>query len=176
MAGADSNTFIHPEIKDDQKLMAGDITALLKTPLGATDDLFHVLNVCRCWAGELIETDNHVEYIALCGRLLSGFNVLRAVLDNPLPQYLIEQLTVEEGQLDKLRTPLETESETLCEYCSALTMVLLNQELSAEQQVQITDLLYEVFGMLEEDLKAPRFVRTKKGLAMIDGGVLPGIH
>ncbi|SUX27842.1 Uncharacterised protein [Cedecea davisae] len=176
MTGTDSNTFSQQKVTGTQNLIAGDIAALLKIPMGAKDDLFYVLNVCRRCVGELIETDNHVEYIALCGRLLAGFNVLRVVLDNPLPKYLIEQLTVEEGYSEALRTALETESETICDYCAALSMVLLNQQLSAGQQIQITDLLYEVFIMLDQDLKAPRFVRTKKGLAMIDGGIVSGVH
>ncbi|HEY3987291.1 hypothetical protein [Cedecea sp.] len=176
MANADSNTFAHTEMTKDQTIIAEDIAALLKMPLGAKDDLFHVLHICRCWVDELIEIDNHAEYIALAGRLLAGFSVLRVVLEHPLPPHLIARLTVEEGQEAAARTVSDTDSSMLCDYCAALSQVLLGQQLAQGQQAQMTDLLYEVFGLLEENLTAPRFVRTKKGLAWTDGEIVQGIH
>lgn len=176
MANADSNTSAHMEMTRGQTIIAGSVAALLKMPLGAKDDLFYVLHVCRCWVDELIETDNHAEYIALGGRLLAGFNVLRVVLGQPLPQYLIERLTVEEGQEGAPGPAPETDSDMLCEYCAALAQVLLGQQLATDLQVQMADLLYEVFGLLEENIKAPRFVRTTRGLATLDGNIVQGIH
>ncbi|MCT4704171.1 hypothetical protein MUA02_20160 [Enterobacteriaceae bacterium H20N1] len=102
--------------------------------------------------------------------------MLKAVLKAPLPEHLIEQLTVKESDANEFRSPLSTDSETTCEYCSALTIVLLNQQVSLDQQEHITEVLYEMLTMLAEDLKAPRFIRTTNGLAMIDGEVVPGIH
>lgn len=83
------------------------------------------------------------ERMALCGRLLAGLEVLKVVLD-----------------------------EQLREYCSALTIVLLNQQESAEQQETITGLLFEMVN----SLRAPRFIRTASGLAMIGNEAKPGIH
>lgn len=176
MAIADSNTFVRPEITGNQSVIAGDVAALLKMPLGATHDLFQVLDICQRYADELIETNNHAEYIALCGRLLAGLSVLKVVLKSPLPKHLIEQLTVNENNADEYRSPLATDSETTCEYCSALTMLLLNQQVTLDQQDHITELLFDLLMMLAEDLKAPRFIRTTTGLAMIGGEVVPGIH
>ncbi|OAT25432.1 hypothetical protein M976_03776 [Buttiauxella ferragutiae ATCC 51602] len=176
MAVANSNTFARPEITATQSVIAGDIAALLKIPLGATHDLFQVVDICQRYADELIEVHNHAEYIALCGRLLAGLNVLKVVLKSPLPKHLIEQLTVNENNFAECRNPLSTDSETACEYCSALTMVLLNQQIMPEQQEQISELLFELLTMLAEDLKAPRFIRTTMGLAMIGGEAVPGIH
>ncbi|MFP2505525.1 hypothetical protein [Buttiauxella gaviniae] len=176
MAVADSNTFSRPEITADQSVIAGDIAALLKIPLGATHDLFQVVDICQRYADELIEVHNHAEYIALCGRLLAGLNVLKVVLKSPLPKHLIEQLTVNENNADEYRSQLSTDSETTCEYCCALTMVLLNQQVTLEQQEHIAELLCDLLMMLAEDLKAPRFVRTTTGLAMIGGEAIPGIH
>ncbi|MRT13573.1 hypothetical protein GJV07_14920 [Enterobacteriaceae bacterium RIT711] len=176
MAIADSNTFVRAEITADQTVIAESIAALLKIPLGATHDLFQVVDICQRYADELIEIDNHAEYMALCGRLLAGLNVLKVVLKSPLPKHLIEQLTVNENNADEYRCQLSTDSETTCEYCSALTMVLLNQQIMPEQQEQISELLFELLTMLAEDLKAPRFVRTTTGLAMIGGEAIPGIH
>lgn len=177
MAIANSNTFARPEITATQSIIAGDIAALLKIPLGATHDLFQVVDICQRYADELIEVHNHAEYIALCGRLLAGLNVLKVVLKSPLPKHLIEQLTVNENNFAECRGPLSTDSETTCEYCSALTMVLLNQQIMPEQQEHISELLFELLTMLAEDLKVPRFIRTTTGLAMIDGEtVSAGIH
>lgn len=68
------------------------------------------------------------------------------------------------------------DSQTAWDYCSALTMVLLNQQVSQDQQEHIAELLSEMLAMLAEGLKTPRFIRTAKGLAMMDGEALPGIH
>ena len=176
MAIADSNTFVHAEITDNQSVIARSIAALLKLPLGDTHDLFQVLDICQRYADELIETDSHAEYIALCGRLLAGLNVLKVVLKSPLPKHLIEKLTVKENHVDEYRSPLSTDSDTTCDYCSALTMVLLNQQVSLEKQEHISGLLFELLSMLAEDLKAPRFIRTATGLVMIEGEAVPGIH
>ncbi|MCS3602622.1 hypothetical protein M2371_001831 [Buttiauxella sp. BIGb0471] len=176
MAIADSNTFVRPEFTADQSVIAGSIAALLKIPLGAMHDLFQVVDICQRYADELIEVHNHAEYIALCGRLLAGLNVLKVVLKTPLPKHLIEQLTVNENNFAECRSPVSTDSETTCEYCSALTMILLNQQIMPEQQEQISELLFELLTMLAEDLKAPRFIRTTDGLAMIGGEVIPAIH
>jgi hypothetical protein len=176
MAIADSNTFARAEITATQPIIAGDIAALLKIPLGATHDLFQVVDICQRYADELIEVDNHAEYMALCGRLLAGLNVLKVVLKSPLPKHLIEQLTVNENNADEYRSQLSTDSETTCEYCSALTMVLLNQQVTEDQQEHIEELLFELLTMLAEDLKAPRFIRTASGLAMLGGEVIPAIH
>ncbi|MEW7311383.1 hypothetical protein AB1E22_01390 [Buttiauxella gaviniae] len=176
MAIADSNTTVRPEITDNQSVIAGNIATLLKIPLGATHDLFQVLDICQRYTDELIEVHNHAEYIALCGRLLAGLNVLKVVLKTPLPKHLIKQLTVKEGSADEYRSPLSTDSETICEYCSSLTMLLLNQQVTPEQQEHITGLLFELLSVLAEDLTAPRFIRTSMGLAMIEGEAVPGIH
>lgn len=176
MAIADSNTFVRDEITADQTVIAGSIAALLKMPLGATHDLFQVVDICQRYADELIEVDNNAEYMALCGRLLAGLNVLKVVLKSPLPKHLIEQLTVNENNADEYCSQLSADSETTCEYCCALTMVLLNQQVTLEQQEHIGELLFDLLMMLVEDLKAPRFIRTTTGLAMIGGEAIPGIH
>lgn len=103
MANADSNTFKHTEMTKDQTIIAEGIAALLKMPLSAKDDLFHVLHICRCRVDELIEIDNHAEYLALAGRLLAGFSVLRVVLEHPPPPHLIELLKVEDQRGSRLR-------------------------------------------------------------------------
>ena len=169
MANADSNTSARPEIEPA-------ISNLLKTPLGATHDLFQVLNQCQRYVDGLIENDNHVECMALCGRLLAGLNVLKFTLKAPLPEHLIDSLTTDMAKPDDYRCPLSTDSETLCEYCASLTMLLLNQQESADQVEKITGILFEMVTLLAEDLRAPRFMRAESGLVMIGGEAVPGTH
>ncbi|WP_435946840.1 hypothetical protein [Dryocola sp. BD586] len=75
-----------------------------------------------------------------------------------------------------LKTPLADDSETLRQYCVALTLLLLQRQQPAEQEEHITGMLFELMNVLVEDLKTPRFVRTSTGLAMISGGENPEIH
>ena len=83
MANADSNTIARPGITEERSIIAENITALLKIPLGDRQDLFQVLAICQLYVDELIETHNHAEYIALCGRLLAGLNALKVVFTCP---------------------------------------------------------------------------------------------
>lgn len=167
MANADSNTSVRPEILGFQPVIDSAITTLLKTPLDASMDLFQILDICQYHSDALIESDDNTERMALCGRLLAGLKMLKAGLNAPLPEHLIERLTVKMAEPDNYRCPLSTDSETLREYCSALTMLLLQRQSSAEQEEHITGLLFELINVLVEDLKAPRFVRTDAGLVMI---------
>lgn len=175
---ANTNTITtHPlETAYPQPVYESAITTLLKTPLGATHDLFQVLDACQHYVDALIENDDNTECMALCGRLLAALEVLKVALKAPLPAHLIEYLTVDVAEPDNYRGMLSTDSETLREYCVALTILLLQRQQSPEQEEQITGLLFELINLLVEDLKTPRFVRTKGGLAMMSGEVVPGIH
>lgn len=169
MANADSNTFARPEIEPV-------ITTLLKTPLAISMDLFQILDCCQQHADALIENHDNTERMALCGRLFAGLEMLKSSLIAPLPEHLIQRLTADVAEPDNYRCPLSTDSETLREYCMALTMLLLQNQQSPEQEEHITGLLFELINVLAEDLKAPRFIRTDAGLVMISGGAKAEIH
>ncbi|OAT29069.1 hypothetical protein M975_3716 [Buttiauxella brennerae ATCC 51605] len=169
MAIADSNTIARPEIEPA-------ITTLLKTPLGNHLDLFEILDSCQFHIDALIENDNNTECMALCGRLLAALEMLKFTLNVPLPTHLIERLTIDVATDDNYRCPLSTDSETMRQYCAALTMLLLQRQQTAEQNEQVTGLLFELVNVLIEDLKTPRFVRTESGLVMMSGEAVPGIH
>ncbi|WP_435928496.1 hypothetical protein [Dryocola sp. BD613] len=175
MANTNSTTIPPSEILCTQPVIESAITTLLKAPFGAAIDLFQVLDCCQNLADALIENDDHIERMALCGRLYAGLEVLKVVLKAPLPAHLIERLTVEVAKEEDYPCPLSTDSETLREYCAALTMLLLQRQQSAEQEEHITGLVFELIGILVEDLKAPRFVRTAAGLVMI-GDATNKIH
>lgn len=177
MANEDSTTQASPEITPHDPAFAGDIATLLEKPQGAAMDLFQVLDICEQYAEHLLENKNQTERMALCGRLLAGLEVLKSVLKAPLPDYLIQKLTLKESEASICYNPIATDSEPLREYCVALTIVLLNQQESPEQMQQMTGLLYELITVLAEDLKALRFVRSLDGgLAMIAGGALNLVH
>ncbi|WP_435955658.1 hypothetical protein [Dryocola sp. BD626] len=59
--------------------------------------------------------------------LLAGLEILRCSLIAPLPQHLIELRTLNLDDSNDYRCPLSADAETPREYCSALTMLLLNQ-------------------------------------------------
>lgn len=146
MANADSNTIARPEFTLPDHTLGSTLTALMTTPLGAKHDLFQVLEGCQRYADELIETHDITARMALCGRLLAGMEVMRGLLDAPLPAHLIARLTVEDAQE------------------------------SPEQEKMLTGVLYELIDILARDLKAPRFLRTPTGLVTLEGEPLPQVH
>lgn len=176
MATAYSNTNSYDDFTSESSIFDLSIPALLKLPVNTSLDLFQILDICRCYGDALIENDFEEQRMALCGRLFAGLEVLKVVLTYPLPDYLIEQLTVDEVQSGGYISPLTNDSETLCGYCSALALVLLSQRQPLEQAEQITELLFDMLYVLTEDLKAPRFIRTSEGLAMIEGETLLPVH
>lgn len=174
MANADSNTNARPEFTLPDHTLGSTLTALMTTPLGAKHDLFQVLEGCQRYADELIETHDITARMALCGRLLAGMEVMRGLLDAPLPAHLIARLTVEDAQ--ELPGLIACDSETLREYCAALILILLNHQESPEQEKMLTGVLYELIDLLARDLKAPRFLRTPTGLVTLEGEPLPQVH
>lgn len=176
MANTNSITTTCIEILRMPSVNETAITGLLKTPLGAHLDLFQILDNCQYHVDALIENDDNTECMALCGRLYVALEMLKFALKAPLPAHLIERLTVDVAEPDNYRGALTTDSETLREYCSALTILLLQHQQSPEQKEHIAGLLFELVNVLVEDLKAPRFVRTDAGLVMISGEAVPGIH
>lgn len=176
MANHDSTTTANPQSPGFQPVTQAEISALLKTPLGTSHDLFQVLDICEQYAEVLIENKDIVERMALCGRLYAGLEVLKVVLDKPLPEHLIETLTAEKSEIKDDDWALTAESDLLRDYCSALTLVLLNQQESAGQESTITGLLFELINLLNDSLRAPRFVRTPSGLAMIDNSSVDSVH
>lgn len=162
MANHDSTTTANPQSPGFQPVTQAEISALLKTPLGTSHDLFQVLDICEQYAEVLIENKDIVERMALCGRLYAGLEVLKVVLDKPLPEHLIETLTAEKSEIK--------------DDDWALTLVLLNQQESAGQESTITGLLFELINLLNDSLRAPRFVRTPSGLAMIDNSSVDSVH
>jgi hypothetical protein len=176
MANANSNTDVRHDFTSTPSIFDLEITALLELPVSPALDLFQILDRCQCYVDALIENDSTTERMALCGRLFAGLEVLKLVLEQPLPDYLVVQLTVDEGQPCGAVNPLTADSDMLCGYCSALTLVLLSQQQPTDLSDQLIEMLYDMLHVLADDLKAPRFIRTSHGLAMIDGEALLQVH
>ncbi|MGX9310607.1 hypothetical protein [Pantoea ananatis] len=176
MANTDSNTTAHHQIVDIQPVIESAISNLLKTPLGTTHDLFQVLDTCVRYVDALVECNDIEDRMALCGRLLAALEVLRVLLDQPLPEHLIERLTVDKVDHKACRSGGSIDSEEMRQYCSALTLVLLNQQAPADLQKHITGLLFQMVNIMADDLTAPRFLRTESGLVMIESKFTHIVH
>ena len=176
MANTDSNTTAHHQILDIQPVIGSAISNLLKTPLGTTHDLFQVLDTCVRYVDSLVECNDIVDRMALCGRLLAALEVLKVLLDKPLPEHLIKRLTLEKGDDKACRSRDSIDSEEMRQYCSALTLVLLNQQAPADLQKHITGLLFQMVNIMADDLTAPRFLRTESGLVMIESKFTHIVH
>src|SRR5690606_35276501 len=100
----------------------------------------------------------------------------KSLLKAPLPDHLIEQLTLKDSETSDYRAPLSIDSETLREYCVALTIALLNNQDLPDQREQMIGMLYELLFVLADDLKAPGFVRVAGRLQMIEGEPVAGVH
>ncbi|WP_413499693.1 hypothetical protein [Buttiauxella gaviniae] len=103
-------------------------------------------------------------------------SALKVVLQAPLPDQLFKSLTVDITQPDNYRCAVTTDSETRREYCASLTIVLLNQLESPEQQEHIIGILFELVNILAEDFKAPSFVNSVKGLVVTSGEAISAVH
>lgn len=176
MANADSTTTANAENLVFQPVTESAIVRLIKAPLGASHDLFELLEASQAYVDELVECKDVTDCMALCGRLLAGLEVLKSALEAPLPDHLIQQLTVEDNYFKNNTHSICDDSESIRGYCSALTVVLLTRQSSVETQQHITGLLFELIHLLAEDLKTPRFVRTPAGLARINSQAQPGWH
>ena len=101
---------------------------------------------------------------------------MKVLLDKPLPEHLIKRLTLEKGDDKACRSRDSIDSEEMRQYCSALTLVLLNQQAPAGLQKHITGLLFQMINIMTDDLTAPRFVQTESGLVMIESKFTHIVH
>lgn len=106
----------------------------------------------------LIETDDPVQKMALCGRLHTSLMLLEAKLADPVPPHLIEQLTADTLPDDTSR-PFR-DCNDLCSYCIALTQTLSGLGFTSKATFHLSWLLYELTRNLNTEIRAPRWLRT----------------
>lgn len=127
---------------------------LLAAPLAATNDLFEVLNYCTGLVNVLLETDEHGERMALCGRLAHALELLTLKCDEDLPPYLIDQLSALEP-FEACIPDCWQDTATMLGYVQALTRTLLSNTQSESDTREITGLLHDMIYLLDEQLREP---------------------
>ncbi|NLS54455.1 hypothetical protein GJ675_12475 [Hafnia alvei] len=121
---------------------------------------------CEQFADALIESHHSGERRALCYRLADCLNLLHPTLNDPIPPHLMERFTVD--QLPTKIPVFEPESELLCGYCLTLAQLLSKHTFTADEEKQLTGLLFELVCYFADELRAPRWIRTADGVKFIE--------
>ncbi|WP_279205289.1 hypothetical protein [Obesumbacterium proteus] len=132
----------------------------------ANTDFTVLADHCERFADALIESHHSDERRALCYRLADCLNLLSPTLNNPIPPHLIERFTAD--QLPSKSPIFEPESELLCGYCMTLAQLLSKHTFTADEEKQLTGLLFELVCYFADDLRSPRWIRTTDGVKFID--------
>lgn len=132
---------------------------LLTIPFSANTDFIVLAEHCERFADALMEIHHSGERQTLCYRLGDCLNLLSSTLKDPVPPHLIERFTVD--QIPKKTPVFEPESELLCGYCLTLAQL-------ADEEKQLTGLLFELVCYFADELRAPRWIRTVDGVKFID--------
>lgn len=138
---------------------------LLSFPFDIHTDFTVLADYCENLAETLIENDAPLLEKALYGRLRSCLSLLEPTLLEPIPAHLIASLTVD--ALPEHPPRFEPECTELCRYCLALTNVLEGKEISADVEKEIRGLLYDLVTFFTAGMKAPRWLRTVEGVALL---------
>ena len=91
--------------------------------------------------------------------MLTGLSLLRATLNDPIPEHLVERFIVDEPPANPPR--FEPDSEQLCGYCLALAQLLTSRVLPSGTEQPLSDLLFGLVGYFAAELKAPRWLRVR---------------
>lgn len=139
---------------------------LLSVPFCAATDFTVLADYCETFAETLIESNDPIFKMALCGRLNACLSLLQPTLLEPVPSHLIESLTVDTLPVNS--SHFGPECTELCSYCLALTQTLAEQGFSSEKEKQLSYLLYDLINYFAAEMKAPRWLRTADGVKFID--------
>ena len=139
--------------------------ALFTTPFDCHTDFIDLADNCQRYCEALVEETNPARKIALCGRLASTFALLRPMLLEPIPEHLQERLTVD--RFPEREPVFNTESDQHCRYGEEITQRLISGALTPESARVMGDLLFELTGYFADQLKAPRWLRTEAGIALL---------
>ncbi|GKX56139.1 hypothetical protein SOASR030_22510 [Leminorella grimontii] len=147
------------------------IHPLLNIPFSPNTDFTRLADYCEQFTEALIESDDPALRLALCGRLISSLSLLRATINDPIPEHLVERFIVDEPPVNPPR--FEPDSEQLCGYCLALAQLLTGRALPLGAEQPLSDLLFGLVGYFAAELKSPRWlrVRTADGLLFTSEGL-----
>ena len=139
---------------------------LLTIPFSSTTDFTVLASYCENFAEALIECDDPVMKMALCGRINTCLTLLQPTLLEPVPPHLVESLTVD--TLPAGSSGFGPECTEVCQYCLALTQTLSGQGFSSETEKYLSWLLFDLIHHFAAEMKAPRWIRTAEGVKFID--------
>lgn len=130
------------------------IQEIITTPLSPSSDLFVVVDTCTSFVCVLVENNNPVERLALCGRLTQALKQLENLCEEALPQHLIDALTADFLPASPVPDCWE-DSSMLLGYTLALTSVLASAPGNKYVEKELTGLLHDLVFLLAEQLKTP---------------------
>lgn len=139
---------------------------LLTVPFSSTTDFTVLASYCENFAEAMIECNDPVMKMALCGRLNTCLTLLQPTLLEPVPPHLVESLTVD--TLPDRSSSFGAECTEVCQYCLALTQTLSGQGFSSETEKYLSWLLFDLVHHFATEMKAPRWIRTAEGVRFID--------
>lgn len=142
------------------------IHPLLSIPFNADTDFTVLADHCEKLAEAQAECLDSALKMALCGRLAAVLTLLKPGLRDPIPPHLKDSLTVDTLPTSFPRFAPDT--DTLCDYCSALTQLLLCRMYSPQEEEQLRWLLTELLEYFAAEMKAPRWIRTADGVKFIE--------
>lgn len=130
----------------------------LNLTFGPDTDFTVLADYCERFADSLIESAKPGERRVLCYRLAECLQLLSSTLNDPVPEHLIESLTVD--NIPASVPAFDPEPEDLCRYCLTLAQILNNHNFSAVEERRLTGLLFELTNYFADELRTPRFLRT----------------
>ena len=140
-----------------------NVNTLLPIPVAINIHNLDVIDLaerCELLADILIDSESPTECAVLCNHLHAHLEALKENLDRPLPASRIEQLSVDHpSEFPPSRE--FADSDDLCDYSQALARVLSCHALPRQTAQQLSGLLMRLVNTLVDDLKTPRFLRSK---------------
>ena len=122
-------------------------------------DVIALAERCELLTDILIDSDSPAECAALCNYAYAHIEAIKENLHKPLSAARIEQLSVDDPS-EFPEAKWLADSDALCDYCQAVTRVLLCHSLPLKTMQQLNGLLMLLVNTLVDDLKTPRFLRT----------------
>lgn len=143
---------------------------LLTLSIDPNADFTVLADYCEQFAEAQAEFDFPGLRSAFCERLTACLACLRATQNDPIPPHLESLFITNAHPLVFPR--FEPDTEQLCGYCMALSQTLIEQELPADVEQTLSDLLFGLVSYLAAELKAPRWVRVGNRIVPVNGGEL----
>lgn len=119
-------------------------------------DFINLAERCELLTQILLDCETAEQTRPVCRCLVVYLKALRGALDETMSEVRISELTTAAAQLAGGNW-LNIDSETQCEYCDAVTRVLLHIHDPQDSQT-LSGLLHDLVSVMTAELKAPRFL------------------